>query len=55
VHSFEVRRAIGNVSTGAVITTYIVHGFQVYDWLDTRDYAPGALTNVDPRDGERFR
>jgi hypothetical protein len=52
-HSHDLRRAIGDVSLGAVIAAAVGLTFEVRSWSGVTDYAPHAMIGVDARDVER--
>jgi hypothetical protein len=52
-HSFDLRRAIGDVSLGAVIVAATALGFGVHSWFDITCYAPHALVAVNATDVRR--
>jgi hypothetical protein len=52
-HSFDLRRAIGGVSVGAVIAAAHALGFDVRGWIGTREFFPGAIIGVNAADVAR--
>jgi hypothetical protein len=53
VHSFDLRRAVGGVSVGAMICAAHAAGFDVRGWMGTRTFVPHAMIGVDPDDVAR--
>jgi hypothetical protein len=49
LHTHDLVQAIG-VSQGAIICACVALGFAAHGWLGSREFFPGAMTNVDRRD-----
>jgi hypothetical protein len=49
-HSFDLRRAIGNVSLGSVIAAAVALGFPLVSWAGVTSFAPHAMIGVNSAD-----
>jgi hypothetical protein len=49
-HSFDLRRAIGDVSLGSVIAAAVGLEFTVVSWAGVTSYAPHAMIAMNSRD-----